>query len=445
MAELPQVEAEDWPDVKAGAESKSVPKSRMWSRTKLHNVGEGGSQGQEGGEEVHGQKLDASGDDSPNDEGQWERTGPDQKVVMGLAGQWRALENAKFVPKQGDRRFLMYNISEVAKRDLGAMYGWLKDIIISCRSILPGQDSFRDIKLKTVAMLRKMLGPDGICGVNVEETRIYRNLAKQCSSLFANVAGELIRQWAEGDDEDKIYFPSSNLAFILDYVNKPTGENDKGDLNKCSEGNVSTWNTEAKGSKPFTCPKPLSRRDVERLDQDNGGVVMCPHHCAEQILADCVYCHARQQQLVERAGAVCRKAQAKTSIHGVDKVYYPLLSAKEVPVKSWIAKSKREWKVPVMVGLEGIRMEIPSPDALLARWRINLRERLSYTILVACPDLMIHDVNKDWTDMRCIDMLDKVHTGHKLIEGTIPACVYTGDHLLHRTRVGRGPKGQSVH
>ena len=28
-----------------------------------------------------------------------ERVGPDQKVVMGLAGQWRALENARFVPK----------------------------------------------------------------------------------------------------------------------------------------------------------------------------------------------------------------------------------------------------------------------------------------------------------------------------------------------------------
>ena len=197
----------------------------------MPNVGEGGPQGQDGGEEVHEQKLDASGDESPNVEGQWEKTAPDQKVVMGLAGQLRALGNAKFVPKQGDRRFLMYNVSEIAKRDLGAMYEWLKDNIVSCRYILPGQDSFRDIKLKTVGMLRKMLGPDGICGVNVEETRSYRDLAKQCSSLFANVAGELICQWTEGDDEDKIYFPSSNLDFILDYVSKPTGENDKEDLN----------------------------------------------------------------------------------------------------------------------------------------------------------------------------------------------------------------------
>ena len=171
------------------------------------------------------------------------------------------------------------------------------------------------------------------------------------------------------------------------------------------------------------CLEPLSRRDVKKLDQDNEGAVMCPHHRAEQILADCVYCHARQHNLVERAEAVSRKAQAKTNVHGVDKVYYPLLSAKEIPVKSWIAKSKKEWKVPVMVGLEGIRVEIPNPDTPLARWRNNLRECLSYTILVTCPDLTLHDVNKDWTDMHCIDMLE-VQPGHKLIEGAIPASVH---------------------
>ena len=168
---------------------------------------------------------------------------------MGLVGQWRALENAKYVPKQGDRRLLMYNVSKIAERDLGAMYEWLKGIIISCRYILPGQDSFRDIKLKTVAMLRKMLDPDGVCGVNVEETRSYRDLAKQCSSLFANVAGELICQWTEGDDDEKIYFPSTDVESILDFVNKLAGENDEEDLNKCSEGNVSTLSKEAKGSK----------------------------------------------------------------------------------------------------------------------------------------------------------------------------------------------------
>ena len=92
MAELPQAKAEDWPDVKAGAESKSVPKSRMWSRRNLLSVSEGSSQGQEGGEEVHEQEFDASGDDSPNAEGQWEKTGPDQRSLWALldnGGRWR--------------------------------------------------------------------------------------------------------------------------------------------------------------------------------------------------------------------------------------------------------------------------------------------------------------------------------------------------------------------
>ena len=61
-----------------------------------------------------------------------------------------------------------------------------------------------------------------------------------------------------------------------------------------------------------------------------------------------------------------------------------------------------------MVGLEGIRMDIPNPDTPLARWRSCLRESLSYTILVTCPDLMINEVNKDWTDMHCVEMLEKV-------------------------------------
>ena len=107
--------------------------------------------------------------------------------------------------------------------------------------------------------------------------------------LFANVAGELICQWTEGDDDEKIYFPSTDVEASLDYVNRLVGEDDKEDLNKRFDGNVSTLSNEAQGSKPFVCLKPLSRREVEKLDQDCESVVMCPHHGPEQILADCVY------------------------------------------------------------------------------------------------------------------------------------------------------------
>ena len=51
-------------------------------------------------------------------------------------------------------------------------------------------------------------------------------------------------------------------------------------------------------------------------------------------------------------------------------------------------------------------MEIPLPDTPLTRWRVNLRECLSYTILVTCLDMMSYSVNQDWTDMQCIEKLE---------------------------------------
>ena len=215
MAKSPPLKEKDWPDLGVGAASRPMPKSRKWSRPKPPGVEEGGAHERENDAEVREQKLDASEEESPNADQPLEKTGPDQEVVMGLAGQWRALENARFVPKQGDRRQLMYDVNKIAERDIGTLCEWLKNVIISCRFILPGRDSFRDIKLKTIAMLRKMLDPDRVCGVNVAETKSFRDLAKHCSSLFANVAGELICQWTEGDDDPKIYFPSNDMETVM--------------------------------------------------------------------------------------------------------------------------------------------------------------------------------------------------------------------------------------
>ena len=70
--------------------SKAPPQAKGWRKQKLRVA-----ERQEGPEQKldeHEQKLDEV--DFP-----MERVGPDQKVVMGLAGQWRALENARFVPK----------------------------------------------------------------------------------------------------------------------------------------------------------------------------------------------------------------------------------------------------------------------------------------------------------------------------------------------------------
>ena len=91
----------------------------------------------------------------------------------------------------------------------------MKDIIISCRYIIPGRDTFKDVKYKTIAMMRKMLDPDGICGVDIEDTIYYREKAKLCSLLFANVAGELLCQWTEKDNTEGAYSPGYSVENIV--------------------------------------------------------------------------------------------------------------------------------------------------------------------------------------------------------------------------------------
>ena len=92
----------EWPTLGVGAASQPPPRSRKWSRPP----------GVEGGD-AHEPKLGEAKEESLNVDLPMEKTGPDQKVVMGFAGQWGALENARFVPKQGDRRKLMYDIKSL--------------------------------------------------------------------------------------------------------------------------------------------------------------------------------------------------------------------------------------------------------------------------------------------------------------------------------------------
>ena len=69
-------------------------------------------------------------------------------------------------------------------------------------------------------------------------------------------------------------------------------------------------------------------------------------------------------------------------------------------------------------------MQLPHNDSPLARWRINLRECLSYTILVTCPE-QIYSLNEKLTDAQCVEVLESVQSRHHLVEGTIPASVFT--------------------
>ncbi|MCP4899381.1 MAG: hypothetical protein GY906_20645, partial [bacterium] len=77
------------------------------------------------------------------------------------------------------------------------------------------------------------------------------------------------------------------------------------------------------------------------------------------------------------------------------------------------------------VGFEGIRFTLPDPRGILAKWRVNLREALSYTILVTNPSLMGHSVHPSWSDEQCIDLLAQLQEKYQLKFGVVPAGAYS--------------------
>ena len=88
MADLSQVKAEEWPGVKAGAEAKSVPRSRGWTRRNMSGASGSGAQGSAGGE----QKLDVSEMKSPNVGDRRinsETTKRSLRVSLASGGHWR--------------------------------------------------------------------------------------------------------------------------------------------------------------------------------------------------------------------------------------------------------------------------------------------------------------------------------------------------------------------
>ena len=166
--------------------------------------------------------------------------------------------------------------------------------------------------------------------------RQFRSLANHCSSIFANVAGELICQWTEGDEDANVYFPSADIKSLIAEVSKVDEDvRNEDDLNKGSVYNVARSNNEAPGSKEFYCLRPLSKDEIAKLSLDGENVVKCPMHGPQRNPVDCVYCHARQQQLVEKADVLCRQAEKKSDARGVQEVFCPLASARQIPMELW--------------------------------------------------------------------------------------------------------------
>lgn len=137
----------------------------------------------------------------------------------------------------------------------------------------------------------------------------------------------------------------------------------------------------------------------------------------------CANCFERKRQMTRKA--IAAEKRDLLGVSSVGKVTQSLSDPKTVPMTTWTAtKSKQVHKTPIMTSFEGIRMQVPHNDSPLARWRINLRECLSYTILVTCPE-QIYRLSEKLTDAQCVEVLESVQSRHSLVEGTIPARVFT--------------------
>ena len=119
------------------------------------------------------------------------------------------------------------------------------------------------------------------------------------------------------------YYPDIDIHNVVPEVSQVNDDVRDG-LNKCSGNNVDRPVNRVPGSKAFYCLRPLSKDQIGNLKLDGENVVGCPTHCPQKNLADCLYCHARQQQLVERAELICKVAEGGSKIRGVQKVFTPL-------------------------------------------------------------------------------------------------------------------------
>ena len=112
---------------------------------------------------------------------------------------------------------------------------------------------------------------------------------------------------------------------------------------------------------PVYCLKPLSKDEVAKLEPDYEDVVFCPTHVPEQSTADCVFCHARQQQLIERAGSIRNQMVEEIRTRGVQKVFEPLASAKQIPMERWTWPGSKEGETgSKMVSFETSEWRFPT-------------------------------------------------------------------------------------
>ncbi|MCP4896954.1 MAG: hypothetical protein GY906_08255, partial [bacterium] len=273
--------------------------------------------------------------------------------------QETSINSARFVPTLGDRLRLIEELS--LHNTPTKMYHWLKTTIISCRYIVHNRP-LRKIRNDTIFLIKEMIDPMAVYDTCPSSTTALRKRALEISKQFDNTASAIMTNWDIRVREWEEYTPSV----------VPDAPNVAHD--------------------PFPArATPCSLVELEHLglDKDPSGHILCPEHEVLVPSEQCSVCEARKLSIINATSSSVAECP-----EGAEMVYLHVSDPKSPPTEMVASPgySGKAYACYRQVGFEGIRLTMSEPRGILAKWRVNLREALSYTILVANPSLMGHDV-----------------------------------------------------
>ena len=72
------------------------------------------------------------------------------------------------------------------------------------------------------------------------------------------------------------------MVSVMEDVDRKVSEEDKDDLNTCSDGSDPTSGNVVQGSRPFGCLRLLSKHEIGMLERDGGNVVRSTSRPSEE-------------------------------------------------------------------------------------------------------------------------------------------------------------------
>ena len=183
------------------------------------------------------------------------------------------LNKARFIPDLEGKLTLLETIG--SKDNDRAIYEWLKSVIYLCEFIVPFT-KFDDVKMGTITIIMRMLDPDQVCGIDVEQTMSLRQRFTHASIVLGNAAGELLCTWDTTSIDKDEWVPTS-------------------------------WKGDAETLPPSFVPfrdapwMPETPDDLSQVSYDKEGHVIRKEHSASQPAQDCPWRQYRRRSLVEQA------------------------------------------------------------------------------------------------------------------------------------------------